>query len=75
MERQPNTGYNRGLEFFNTTFLKNRRKYLNLNFLFKLINNKIDYSPLLEKINFKINPKTLEIIIYFSYKRNTQITQ
>jgi len=57
MERQPHTGYNRDLGFFNMTFLKNRRKYLNLNFLFKLINSKIDCSPLLEKINFKINPK------------------
>ncbi|KAF0759453.1 Uncharacterized protein FWK35_00012891 [Aphis craccivora] len=39
------------------TSLKTRRKYLNLNFLFKLINNEIDFTLLLEKINFKINPK------------------
>lgn len=57
MERQPHTGYDGVLGFFNMTSLKTRRKYLNLNFLFKLINNEIDFTLLLEKINFKINPK------------------
>jgi len=34
---------------------KNHRQFVNLNFLFKLLNYKINCSPLLEKINFKNN--------------------
>jgi len=57
IERQPHTGYDGVLGFFNMTPLKNRRNYLNLKFLFKLINHEIDCSSLLENLNFNTNPK------------------
>lgn len=41
-------------EPFNMSTLKNRRKYLILSFLYKLIINKIDCPPLIENLNFKI---------------------
>jgi len=37
------------------TSLKNRRNYLILHFLFKLLNNEKDCGTLLENLNFKIN--------------------
>jgi len=44
----------------------------NLNFLLKLINNKIDCSPLLEKINFKINQKnTRDNNLFFIKKKHS----
>jgi len=39
--------------FFNMSFLKNRRNYLNLNCLYNLLNNEIVYT-LLKKINLRV---------------------
>lgn len=57
MERQPHTSYDGILGLFSMSSLKNRRNNLILNFLFKLINNQIDCSYLLGKLNFKLNSK------------------
>jgi len=58
------------------TSVKNRRNYLVLSFLFNLVNNKIDYSYLLEKLNFKINSSnTRDTKILFFYKTFIQIIQ
>lgn len=51
----PHSGYNGILGFFNIISVKNRRNYLILNFLFKLLNNEIGCNPLLENLNFKID--------------------
>jgi len=39
--------------FFNIPILKNRRKYPSFLVLFKLLNNKIEYKEILEKLNFR----------------------
>ncbi|KAF0752131.1 Uncharacterized protein FWK35_00016111 [Aphis craccivora] len=53
------------------TSLKTRRNYLNLNFLFKLLNYEIDCKSLLENLNFNTNPKNTRNNNLF-FLRNTK---
>jgi len=57
--RPPHSGYENILNFLNLKTLKDRKKQLYITFLLKLLNNKIDDSSLLSKINLKTsNPNT-----------------
>lgn len=71
IERQPHSGYDGVLGFFDMTSLKTRRNYLNLNFLFKLLNYEIDCKSLLENLNFNTNPKNTRNNNLF-FLRNTK---
>lgn len=44
--------YENSLTYYNLTSLSNRRKLIDMSFLFKMLNNLIDSPTLLSKINF-----------------------
>lgn len=59
ISRTPHSGYDHILNILHLESLKTRRNNTYSNFLFKLINNEIDDSFLLNQINFKTNTHNL----------------
>jgi len=59
IQRPFHSSYDGVLSYLNISTLKNRRNYLSIIFLYKLINNNIDCSQILNKINFRIYNKNL----------------